>query len=169
MLQEHDTTIEGFPHPSIPPILGIPTYVTIAELHLKLNTNAASVFSSHGDGAHGLLALTVSAEAVYNTLSDTPFIQPVNPGPQPVIPANATGPQISAITRSHTESHRTWKEYMATDKRLKQQLLAAVNETYYRTLRNRITGFANTTTSQATHRTPLPNVRQYHTGRSHRK
>jgi hypothetical protein len=53
----HKVIIDGFPHPTIPPILGIPTYATIVDIHLKLNTNAASVYSSLGDGTHGLLAL----------------------------------------------------------------------------------------------------------------
>jgi hypothetical protein len=148
MPQEHDNNINAFLHPSIPPILGIPSYSTIAELHLKLNANAASVFSSLGDGStHGLLALTVS-DTIYNMPSATPFVHPVNPGPQPIIPAGATGPQILAITRDHTKTHQIWKEYLTTDKNLKQQILAAVNETYYCTLRNQIMGFANVTTCQ---------------------
>jgi hypothetical protein len=147
MPSDHDVIIVGFPHPTIPPILGVPTYATIADTHLKLNANAASVFSSLGDGAHGLLALTVSV-AVYNTQSAIAFVAPTNPGPQPNIPNGLTGNQIAAATRTHTENHRLWKEYLATDKALKQQLLATVHETYYRTLRNRITGFANTTTRQ---------------------
>jgi hypothetical protein len=60
--------IEGFPHPTISPILGILNYETIAEVNLQLNANAASVHSNLGDGAHGLLALTINP-AVYNTLS----------------------------------------------------------------------------------------------------
>ena len=147
MPYEGDSIAEEFPHPSIPPILGVPTYTTIAELHLQLNANAASVYSSLGDGAHGLLPLTISLE-VYNTLSAVPFVPPVNPGAQPDIPAGATGSQIAAITREHNENHCIWREYLVTNKALKQQLLAAVNATYYRTLRNRITGFATITTRQ---------------------
>jgi hypothetical protein len=147
MPSDHDVIIDGFPNPTIAPIIGLPNYATIADIHLKLNANAASVFSSLGDGAQGLLSLTVS-DAIYNSISDVPFVTPINPGPQPVIPGAATGNQITAITRAHNENHRIWKEYLATDKALKQQLLAAVHESYYRTLRHRITGFANTTTRQ---------------------
>jgi hypothetical protein len=43
---EHDTNLNEFPNPSIPPILGIPSYATIAELHLKINANAASVWTT---------------------------------------------------------------------------------------------------------------------------
>jgi hypothetical protein len=88
------------------------------------------------------------SDTVYNTLSATPFIHPINPGPQPIIPTGTTGPQIATITRNHTETHQIWNEYLATDKDLKQQVLAAINETYYHTLCDRITGFANVTTRQ---------------------
>jgi hypothetical protein len=105
MPSDHDVIIDGFPNPTIPPIIGISTYATIADIYLKLNANDASVFSSLGDGAQGLLALTVS-DAVYNNISTVSFIIPINPGPQPVIPGTATGNQITALTRAHTEDHR---------------------------------------------------------------
>jgi hypothetical protein len=64
-----DKIVDGFPHhPNIAPIVGIPTYESIAELNLQLKANAASVQSNLGDGQLlGLLALTVSP-AVFNTL-----------------------------------------------------------------------------------------------------
>mgnify|MGYP006063398315 CR=1 FL=1 len=70
--------VEGFPRPNIHPIIGIPTYEGIAEIHIKLNLNAASVHSELGNGALGLLALTVTP-AVYNTLAGVPFVPPANP------------------------------------------------------------------------------------------
>jgi hypothetical protein len=82
--------VDGFPHPTILLILGIPAYKSIAELNLQLNANAASMQSNLGDGQLGLLALTVSP-AVYNTLSTVAFQhRPVNPGTSPIIPVNAT-------------------------------------------------------------------------------
>jgi hypothetical protein len=91
--------VDGFPHPTIAPIIGIPAYESIAELNLQLNANAASVQLNLGDGQLGLLALTVSP-AVYNTLRAVAFQHPVNPGTSPIIPANATtAPSVtSAIT-----------------------------------------------------------------------
>jgi len=71
--------LENFPHPTISPIIGKPTYETLAAVHLKLNTNAASVHSNRGNGQLGYLALTVKEE-VYNTLSPIPFEPPINPG-----------------------------------------------------------------------------------------
>jgi hypothetical protein len=101
-----------------------------------------------GDGTLGLLALTVSP-AVYTNLSNTAFVVPVNPGPQPVIlPAQATAHVLAAVTREHKENLRIWQEYLATDKALKQQVLGAVQEMYYKTLRHRITGYTSVTTRQ---------------------
>ena len=37
---------------------------------------------------------------------------------------------------------KIWKEYLAVDTSLKQQLLGTVNEIYYQTLRNRHTGYS---------------------------
>ena len=58
--------IESFPHPTILKIVGQPTYETLAEIHLKINTNATSVHSHIGNGQLGLLYLTVLPD-VYNT------------------------------------------------------------------------------------------------------
>ena len=38
-----DKIVEGFPFPTIDPIIREPNYEKIAEVHLKLNSNAASV------------------------------------------------------------------------------------------------------------------------------
>ena len=142
-----DKIVESFPHPTIMPIVGQPTYETLAEIHLKLNTNAASVHSNLGNGLLGLLFLPVSP-AVYNTQSATPFIPPENPGPTADIPAHATGPQIAEIRRQAEAAATLYKEYDATDKALKSLLLSAVDETYVRSLRDRFIGYANVTTLQ---------------------
>jgi hypothetical protein len=142
-----DTIVDGFPHTTIPPIMGMPNYASIAEVNLRLNANAASVQSNLGNGTLGLLALTVSP-AVYTNLSNTAFVVPVNPGPQPVIPAQATTHVLAAVTCEHKENLRIWREYLATDKALNQQVLGAVQEMYYNTLRDRITGYASVTTRQ---------------------
>jgi hypothetical protein len=78
MVAEMDPIAEVFPNPLLLPINGIPTYESIAELHIQLKANAASVQSNLGDGQLGLLPLTLPPE-VYNTLSAVPFIAPVNP------------------------------------------------------------------------------------------
>ena len=145
MTSSTDKIVESFPYPTISPIVGQPGYDTIAEVHLQLNANAASVQSHLGDGALGLLYLTVTP-AVYNTLSLVPFIPPPNPGPDPIIPANATGPQINDIRLQFANATKLYKQYDTTDKALKQLLLGAVDDMFVRSLRNRHIGYANVTT-----------------------
>lgn len=141
-----DKIVDGFPHPTIVPIIGVPTYESIDNLNLQLNANAASVQSNLGDGQLGLLYLTVTP-AEYNMLSNVAFVPPTNPV-IPVIAANATPARISTITRVHATRLADFREYLSTDKALKQQVIGAINNMYLRTLRHRVTGFANVTTRQ---------------------
>jgi hypothetical protein len=39
-----------------------PTFATILVTHVELNANAASIYSTQGDGLHGHLALTINAD-----------------------------------------------------------------------------------------------------------
>jgi hypothetical protein len=147
MTSEINTVVNGFPHPTIPACFDEPTYASIAAVNLKLNANATSVQSNLGDGNLGHLALTVTPED-YATLSQVPFVVPANPGPQPIIPANATHHIILAVEREHKAALRTWLQYTNTDKALKQQLLAAFKEMYYKALCHRKTGYATISTLQ---------------------
>ena len=96
MLTAIDKIVDCFPFPTIPPIVGTPTYNTIAEVNLKLNSNAAFVQSNLGCDTLRLLQLTVSP-AVYITFSSITFIVPFNPGSEPIIPANSTVAQITKL------------------------------------------------------------------------
>ena len=112
-----DNIVDSFPFPTIPPIVGTPTYNTIAEVNLKLNSNSASVQSNLGFCTLGLLKLTVSP-AVYNTLSAIPFIVPVNPVSVPIIPANSTGAQITELLYAFDTASALFNEYNHTNKAL---------------------------------------------------
>ena len=46
--------VDGFLFLTIDPIIGTPDYKSIADIHLKLNSNAASVQSNIGCGTLGL-------------------------------------------------------------------------------------------------------------------
>ena len=88
--------MDGFPFPTIAPIIGPPNFETISKLHMKLISNAASVQSNLGDGTIGLLRLTISP-IFYTTLSPTEFVLPVNSGSEPIIPNDTTGPAIADL------------------------------------------------------------------------
>jgi len=86
-----DKIIEGFPHSTTTPTIGNPMYESIAEIHIKVDLNDASVHLELVNGALGLLALTVTPD-VYSTLVGVPFVSPVNPGQTFVIPNGSTCP-----------------------------------------------------------------------------
>ena len=140
-----DKIVDGFPFPTIPPIVGTPTYNTIAEVNLKLNSNSVSVQSNLGCGTLGLLQLTLSP-TVYNTLSATHFIVPVNPGSVPIIPSNSTGAQITEIRYAFDTAAALFNEYDCTDKALRKNLLSAVYEMFIRSLWHNCVRYGLTTT-----------------------
>ena len=97
MTSSIDKIMDSFPNPTISPIVGQPGYDTIAEMHLMLNANAASVQSHSGDGALGLLFLTIPP-AVYNTISAIPFIPP--PPIQALLQPSLQDPQAHKLPTS---------------------------------------------------------------------
>ena len=102
--------VDGFPFPTMEPIIGTPYYESIADIHLKLNYIAASVQFNLGCGTLGLLFLTV-LPAVYATLSTTEFVPPVNPGPKPSISTGSTGAVISDLRYHHAESTKIFTKF----------------------------------------------------------
>jgi hypothetical protein len=140
-----EKVVNGFPHPTIAPIVGVPTYESINALNLQLNANAALVQFNLGDGLLGLLYLTITP-AEYDALSATAFFPPENPGAAPTVPYAATSSQVATLLREHKANPHLFKEYIATDKALKQQVIAAVYAMYLKPLCNGITGFATDTT-----------------------
>ena len=133
MLSTVDKTVENFPFPTIFPIVGEPNYETISKVHFKLNANFASVKSNLGDVQLGLLYLTVSPD-VYNTLSATIFIPPVNPGATAIITAGATATVIANERRSFVDATALFKQYDSSDKAFNQMLLGAVEKKIVRSL-----------------------------------
>ena len=145
MPTDTEVIVETFPHPTLSKIEGIPTFDSINDFQIKLNANAALIQSDLGNGRIGLLYLTVTT-GIYNNLSDTPFIEPANPGQVPIVPpgTNATG--ATHIQRLFDEDRRVFQQYHNTNNALKSQLIASIDEMYIKALRNRITGYAQTTT-----------------------
>ena len=137
--------VYGFLFPTIDPIIGTPDYESIADMHLKLNSNAVSVQSNLGCGTLRLLFLTVSP-AVYVTLSTTTFVRPVNPGPKPSIPTGSTGAVIADLRYHHTKSAKIFTKYKNTDKTLQQLLLASTDKLYVQSLCHKYIGYGKTTT-----------------------
>ena len=139
------TIMDGFLFPTIDQIVGTPDYESIEDIHIKLNSNAASVKSIIGCGMLGLLFLTV-LPAVYATLSTIAFIPPFNPGPKPSIPTGATGATISDLWYRYTEATKIFTDYKNKDKDLRQLLLASTDKLYVRSLCHKYIGYKKTIT-----------------------
>ena len=139
--------LESFPQPTVTTIVRQPSYETIAELQLKVNTNAAPIYSHCGNGRLGLLFLTVKP-AVYNTQSMETFDPPTNPVQKPTNPTGSTDLQIADIRRQHKDPFDEIQTYQQTDRTLKTILIASIDEAYIRLLRDKYIGYANVTTLQ---------------------
>ena len=115
---------EGFPYPTIPKQNGLPTYESIKEIHMKLKSNAASLPSSLGGGAHGHLGLILS-DTIYHTFTGHHFVQIGYPGAVATIPAGQpSAALIGETVRQHAATLRAHYETLRADQALKQQILS---------------------------------------------
>ena len=77
--------LDSSPHPTLPPIEGLPTYESLSAIKELLKANTASVHTMGSRGNHGYLGLILSAP-VYNMITPgTSFVIPNNPGLIPLI------------------------------------------------------------------------------------
>ena len=129
----------NFPFPLIPRNPGLPNFNIINEVHSKGKANASSVASELGGGTHGLLGITLSP-GTYNQLTGHNFVRPPNPGTVPVNVAG-TAAQMAEMVRQHKEELRVYRQVENTELALKSQLIDTFDDTYFRGLRGRHTGF----------------------------
>ena len=86
-MNDSETIKANLPFPIIPREPGILKFQIVNEVHNKSKANAASISSSLGGGAHGLLGLGLSP-ATYHQITGSNFIMTNNPG---ALPQNVTG------------------------------------------------------------------------------
>ena len=112
-MSDSETIKQNFPFPIIPREPGLPYFLKIKSVHKKGKANAASVSSTLGGGAHGLLGLGLSPPTYLQTTGIN-FHWPANPGllPQNVI---GTSTQMAEIVRYHKEELRVYRLVVATD------------------------------------------------------
>ena len=87
---DSETIKANFPFPIIPREPGLPTFQIVNDVHNKSKANAASISSSLGGGAHGLLGLGLYP-ATYHQITGYHFIRPTNPG---ALPQNVNGTAV---------------------------------------------------------------------------
>ena len=69
-----DTTVVGFPTPSLPNHTCKPKYTALKEIHQLLTSNTALVQSNLGGGQNGYLRLILPPEE-YSRVSDTTYVR----------------------------------------------------------------------------------------------
>ena len=79
-------TLAAFPNATLWSILGEPLYADIAELYEHFQQNAVAISSSSRRGQHRWLGMIMST-GVYATYSNTPWVDPADPGPNIIYPA----------------------------------------------------------------------------------
>jgi hypothetical protein len=131
-----------FPHPTLTPIIGTPTHLTLRPFFRQLYANARTVDSLRGGGMHGYLALVMSPQA-YFALAGEAFIVPTHPGANPVHPPAATGPQITEINRVYAAALADLVEFRKIHQLLKKQIFEAIEPLYLAELEDGAMGFAD--------------------------
>ena len=123
-----------FEVPSLTRIHGEPTYASLKIVKDELKSNASSVTSDLGGGNHGHLGLILSP-ADYQTISAVPYVRPVHPGPL-VLQPGITQHEATRLTNDHKKAIKVFRETVDVEKALVKQLVAAVDSTYIKSLRN---------------------------------
>ncbi|CAB9524069.1 hypothetical protein SEMRO_1490_G277030.1 [Seminavis robusta] len=122
-----------------------PTYNTLKIIHQELNANAMAVPSTLGGGHYGHLALVIPP-ASFNALPNTaPLVTPVHPGPEPIHGDAPTAAQITETNRTYAANENKFLIYRATETALQKQLLEAIPDTFIKSLKHEMYGYAQVT------------------------
>ena len=130
-----------FDYPSLTKITGEPTLGALMTLRNELKANAQSVETTLGGGAHGHLGLVVPP-AIYNTIApDTPYIKPR----QPTIRLLERDSQYILAEKRHNYDRQlqVYKDCVAMERILVQQIINAVEPKYLKPLRDAVTNKLN--------------------------
>ena len=97
-------------------------------MHNEIKANAASVPSTLGGGAHGLISLVLTL-AEYVLVSATYFDHPAAPAPLD-IPPNATQHLTRTLVQTHERDSQVYHTVIGVQKALCQQIVATVKPPY---------------------------------------
>ena len=122
---------------TLPRIHGEPEYSKLKALKDLLKANASRVGSDLGGGAHGHLGLILTP-AEYATVSATPYVCPPHPGPL-VIPPGTTLHASTVLREQHKKALQLFHQTVDLDNALKKQITDALDERYYKDLKDPVT------------------------------
>ena len=124
-----------------------PSFKAINARHKILKQNASSVLVTLGGGNQGLLALAFSNN-IYQQLTGAVWIEPLNLGQRPIIPAGSTRVAQKNITSQYQNDAEAWKLVQDVREALKKKMLDAVEDEYSEDLKDPDTGYATITPLQ---------------------
>ena len=131
---------EKSPIQTIPRIIGETTYKAIKVTREAMYANTAAITTVLEGGKNGHIGLLMDA-AVYGNIAATAYVRPMEPGSYA-----QHGPGDSAAAQAdanaiHEEGRRIYDLDENVDAALKQEIIAAVNETYLYAKKQRHMGF----------------------------
>ena len=136
--QTIEAVLAGFPHQQIAPIIGKPTYATLAAPLKLLGFNAQSLVRPDGADDFGNLNL-IRADASYMSLLDATLLPILTMPPNPVF--GGTQAEISERQYYHAIDLADYLNQKAYNGALKQQVLGFVELQYLEELNDHTTGF----------------------------
>ncbi|CAB9522958.1 expressed unknown protein [Seminavis robusta] len=122
-----------------------PTYNTLKTIHQELNANAMAVPSTLGGGSYGHLALVITPAAFAALPNALPWVTPVHPGPNLIHGDAPNSAQITETNRLYASNEKTFLTYRATETALQKQLLQAIPDTFIKSLKHEMYGYAQVT------------------------
>lgn len=126
-----------FPEPVLPKIVGIPTFDKLKSMKKSLKSNAASVQSDLGGGAHGHLGLVLDDEA-YHAATGEHYVAPNHPGAL-VIQAGTALHEAVRLREEHAEHIRVFRESIDVKTALMKQITSTIDNDYLKELRDEVT------------------------------
>jgi hypothetical protein len=134
--------INGFPNHVLPKIYNEPTLEDIQVTTGLLNADAISVPSMVGGGDHGHLGI-IMTQVEYDAISETPWVEPLNPGAVPVISAGTNAVDAAQISSMHDEFRRIYTKRIHVDQALNRIMIEAYDNIDTSQLEDYLLRYAN--------------------------
>ena len=127
-----------FEHPELTRIHGVPTTADLITLQREVRANCSTVHTTLGGGHNGHLGLACHPQTYTNVPNSAPYVRPPAPPPLNVQPG-ATQFQIQQARDEHSERARLFREVLAVERTIVQQIIAALDAKFLKALRDPIT------------------------------
>lgn len=126
-----------FDYPELTKISGEPTLAALIKLRNELKANAQAVPTTLGGGAHGHLGLVVADSAYQRITNNVAYVRPT----LPTLNINNGDSQYVLSQKRHEYDTKlsVYREHLAVERILIQQIVNAMESKYLKALRERVT------------------------------